>query len=98
MKFILKPSERSGHSRCNHRRAEKNIAIPKYGETYVYNRYGRASIESRIMKGITLVDSMADRKNLIVVLLGFSLMFLLCRYIFFSNKLPATLVILVDSG
>lgn len=46
---------------------KNGLQLLKMARTNVYDRYGRKNFESRNMKGLTLVDSMADRKNLIVV-------------------------------
>lgn len=69
----------------------------KMAGTNVYNRYKSENINSRIMTGIKLVDSMTDRKNLTVVLLkccaGF---FSFALQLNFSNKLSVTVIFLED--
>lgn len=50
---------------------KNELQLPKMVETNVYICYGNEKFESRKVKRITLVDSMAASKILAVVLLGF---------------------------
>lgn len=58
---------------------KNQLQLSKMIGTNVYNRYESDNIESRSMEGIEVVDSMADRKILILESSSFLLTCFLCR-------------------
>lgn len=67
--------------------------FPKVAGTKTYIRYGSSIVKSRTLEGITLVDSIADRKNLVVVSLVFMQILFLGWCICLSQGSPSVTVI-----